>query len=138
SYAVSRDRDGASISQRRAALYWLQVGHETNVAVAADHGYSRRALLYAHSLAQLALAAALLAALLWRVDLTSARTDLSDATLWWLPLAFVANLTSDWLRAIRWHQFLAPMKHLSIPFLFAVAVLGVACNLALPLRAGEV
>jgi len=114
------------------------VEYETNVAVAADPGFFRRSLPYARSLAQLALAAALLAALLWRVDLASVRTELSGATLWWLPLAFVANLTSDWFRAVRWQQFLAPIKHLSIRFLFAVAVLGVACNLALPLRAGEV
>ncbi len=86
---------------------------------------------------QLSLAAALLAALLWRVDIGAVREELKGATLWWLPLAFVFNLTSDWFRAIRWRQFFAPMKVLDVPFLFGVAVLGVACNLALPLRAGE-
>ena len=75
--------------------------------------------------------------MLWRVDIGAVRDELASATLWWLPLAFVANLTSDWFRAIRWQQFFAPMKRVSVRFLFAVAVLGVATNLVLPLRAGE-
>lgn len=89
------------------------------------------------SLAQLGLAAALLGGLLWRVDLRSVRDELSGAEVWWLAPAFVANLLSDWFRAIRWQEFLRPLKRLGVPFLFATAVLGVACNLALPLRAGE-
>ncbi len=105
--------------------------------IAARPGVLRRALPYMRSLAQMAIAGGLLAGLLWRVDIGVVRDDLERATLWWLPLAFVANLASDWFRAIRWQQFFAPMKRLSVPFLFAVAVLGVACNLALPLRAGE-
>jgi uncharacterized protein (TIRG00374 family) len=83
------------------------------------------------------LAGALLAGLLWRVDLAAVSDELQSATLWWLPLAFAANLASDWFRAIRWQQFFAPMKRVGVPFLFAVALLGVATNLALPLRAGE-
>lgn len=86
---------------------------------------------------QLALAGGLLAGLLWRVDIRQVRDELEGATLWWLPLAFVANLASDWFRALRWQQFFQPIKRLSAPFLFAVAVLGVATNFALPLRAGE-
>jgi len=97
----------------------------------------RRAFPYLRSAAQLGLAGALLAGLLWRVDLAAVRDELRGANLWWLPLAFAANLASDWFRAIRWQQFFAPMKRLGVPFLFAVAVLGVATNLALPLRAGE-
>ena len=86
---------------------------------------------------QLAIAAALLGLLLWRVDLASVRHELSGASLWWLPLAIVANLVSDYFRAIRWRQFFLPMKAVGVRFLWGVAILGVACNLALPLRAGE-
>ncbi len=87
--------------------------------------------------AQLAIAAALLGLLLWRVDFASVRDELSGATLWWLPLAIAANLVSDYFRAIRWRQFFLPMKAVGVRFLWGVAILGVACNLALPLRAGE-
>ncbi len=97
-----------------------------------------RVVPYLRPILQFGLAAALLGGLLWRVDLGQVRDDLRDATLWWLPIAFAANLGSDWFRAIRWQQFFAPMKHLPLPFLFATAVLGVACNIVLPLRAGEV
>ncbi len=98
----------------------------------------RRAFRYVRPVAQMALAGGLLAGLLWRVNLGAVRDELDGATLWWLPLAFVANLASDWFRAIRWQQFFQPMRRLSVRFLFAVAVLGVASNLALPMRAGEV
>jgi len=108
------------------------VGHRSVLDV------KRRAFPYLRSGVQFALAGALLAALLWRVNLGAVRDELASATLWWLPLAFAANLASDWFRAIRWQQFFAPMKRVGVPFLFAVAVLGVATNLALPLRAGEV
>jgi len=90
------------------------------------------------TLAQLGLAGALLTALLLRVDVGAVRDELEDATLWWLPLAFVANLTSDFFRAVRWQQFFAPLQRVGVVFLFTVAILGVACNLALPFRAGEV
>ncbi len=85
----------------------------------------------------MAIAAALLGLLLWRVDIDSVRDELSGATLWWLPLAVVANLVSDYFRAIRWRQFFLPMKEVGVRFLWGVAILGVACNLALPFRAGE-
>jgi uncharacterized protein (TIRG00374 family) len=92
---------------------------------------------YLRPIVQLAIAAVLLGLLLWRVDLSQVRDDLTEATLWWLPLAFGANLMSDWFRAIRLQQLLAPLKRLDLSFLFGTAVLGVSCNLALPFRAGE-
>lgn len=115
----------------------LEMEYESRVAVIARPAIMRRAFPYLRSAVQLAFAAALLAALLWRVNVGAVRDELANATLWWLPLAFIANLSSDWFRAIRWQQFFAPMRRLSVPFLFAVSVLGVATNLALPLRAGE-
>ena len=66
------------------------------------------------------------------------REELSGATLWWLPLAIAVNLLSDYFRAIRWRIFLLPMKSVGVRFLWGVSILGVACNLALPFRAGEV
>jgi hypothetical protein len=98
----------------------------------------RRAFPWLRVFTQLLIAAALLTLLLWRVDVASVKEELEGANLWWLPLAFAANLGSDWFRAIRWQQFFAPLRHLDTKFLYGVAVLGVACNIALPLRAGEI
>jgi uncharacterized membrane protein YbhN (UPF0104 family) len=111
--------------------------YETPVAAGARPALARRAFPYLRSGFQFILAAALLGGLLWRVDVSAVRDELESATLWWLPLAFAANLVSDWFRAIRWQQFLAPMRRVGVTFLFAVAILGVATNLVLPLRAGE-
>jgi hypothetical protein len=114
------------------------VEYESRIAIDARPGLMRRAFPYLRPVAQIGLAVGLLAGLLWRVNLGAVRDELEGATLWWLPLAFAFNLASDWFRAIRWQQFFAPMRRLGVPFLFTVAVLGVATNLALPLRAGEV
>lgn len=101
-------------------------------------GVLRRSLPYLRPAVQIGLATALLAGLLWRVDLGAVRDDLEGATLWWLPVAFGANLGSDWFRAMRWREFFRPMKRVDVPFLYATAILGVASNIVLPLRAGEV
>lgn len=97
----------------------------------------RRSLPYLRYGGQLAFAVALLGLLLWRVDIGEVRDELSAATLWWLPLAFIGNIASDYFRAIRWREFFRPMKDVDTNFLYGVSILGVACNLALPLRAGE-
>ncbi|MDO8615454.1 MAG: lysylphosphatidylglycerol synthase transmembrane domain-containing protein [Dehalococcoidia bacterium] len=112
--------------------------YQEDVVALTPPGVLRRSFPYLRSLLQLALAGALLAGLLWRVDLSSVRDELERATLWWLPLAFAAVLVSHWFRALRWQQFFQPMTRVSVSFLFGTAVLGVACNMTLPLRAGEV
>lgn len=101
-------------------------------------GLLRRSLPLLRPAVQLALAFGLLVGLLWRVDIAAVRDELERATLWWLPLAFAANLASDWFRAIRWREFFRPLKLVDVPFLFATAILGVASNIVLPFRAGEV
>jgi hypothetical protein len=113
------------------------VSHQSEIAVAQSPGLVRRALPYIQFAVQLTFAAALLCLLLWRVDLGAVRDDLRGATLWWLPLAYGANLASDFFRAVRWREFFRPLQIVNVWFLWAVAVLGVACNLALPMRAGE-
>jgi uncharacterized protein (TIRG00374 family) len=114
------------------------VNLDREIAAEARAGTLARSLLYAPLLFQTTFAAALLGLLLWRVDINQVRGDLAGASLWWLPLAFTANLCSDYFRAVRWQVFFRPLRQVSVWFLWAVAVLGVACNLALPLRAGEV
>jgi uncharacterized membrane protein YbhN (UPF0104 family) len=97
----------------------------------------RRSLPYVRFGVQPVIAAALLGLLLWRVDLASVRDELRGADLWWLPLAFAVNLVSDYFRALRWREFFRPLRPVGVRFLWGVAILGVACNLALPFRGGE-
>ena len=110
---------------------------EVEIAARAGPGWLGRSAPYLQLVFQIAFAAALLSLLLWRVDVGQVRDDLRGAEFWWLPLAFAANLFSDYFRAIRWREFFRPLRQVSVWFLWAVAILGVACNLALPLRAGE-
>lgn len=111
--------------------------YERSLELVVAPGLWRRVRLYLRPLASLALAAGLLALLLWHVNVSAVRDELAQASLWWLPLAFFANLISDWFRAIRWQQLFRPLARVDVPFLFGVAVVGVAANLALPFRAGE-
>jgi len=108
------------------------------LARASRPGWPGRSAAYFHVIFQIGFAAVLLGLLLWRVDVGGVRDDLRRAELWWLPPAFAANLLSDYFRAIRWREFLRPMRQVGVWFLWAVAILGVAVNQALPLRAGEV
>lgn len=110
---------------------------EAEIIAPVSSGWRGRSSPYIPLVFQIVFAVALLALLLWRVDVGQVREDLKGAEFWWLPLAFVANLFSDYFRAIRWREFFRPLKQVSVWFLWAVAILGVACNLALPLRAGE-
>jgi uncharacterized membrane protein YbhN (UPF0104 family) len=111
-------------------------GYEAEAAAVAA-GPFRRSLPFVRSGAQFLFAAGLLALLLWRTDIGAVRDEFRNADLWWLAPAFFFNIASDWFRAIRWREFFRPMRVVGVPFLFGVSVLGVACNLALPLRAGE-
>ena len=110
---------------------------EVEIAAPTGRGWLVRSSPYLQLIFQIVFAATLLGLLLWRVDVGQVRDDLRGAEFWWRPLAFAANLFSDYFRAIRWREFFRPLTKVSVWFLWAVAILGVACNLALPLRAGE-
>lgn len=112
--------------------------YESELTIAPQAGTLRRAAPYVQFLVQLAFAGGLLALLLWRVDIGAVRDEVKGGSYWWLPLAAVANIFSDYFRAIRWREFFRPLKKIGLMFLWSVAILGVACNMALPLRAGEV
>jgi len=113
------------------------MGYDGELVIPPQAGVLRRSAPYLQFVAQLAFAAALLGLLLWRVDVASVRSELAGASPWWFPLAFATNILSDYFRAIRWQEFFRPMKPVGVFFLWQVALLGVALNMALPLRAGE-
>ena len=75
--------------------------------------------------------------LLWRVNLGQVSDELRHAKLWWLIPASFFNIVSDYFRAIRWREFLRPLRTVGSAVPLAVALIGVAVNLALPLRAGR-
>lgn len=110
---------------------------EGEIPAPATAGWLRRSAPYLQIVTQIAFSAGLLALLLWQVDYSAVGHELEGASFWWLPVAFAANLFSDYFRAVRWQEFFRPLKRVSVWFLWAVAILGVACNLAFPLRAGE-
>ncbi|MEE8369681.1 MAG: lysylphosphatidylglycerol synthase transmembrane domain-containing protein [Dehalococcoidia bacterium] len=108
------------------------------LGAAASPSLLKRAYPLLRVLFQLTLAGGLLTALLLSVDRAAVREQIGQADLIWLPLAFAANIGSDWFRAIRWQHLMSPLRRLGVPFLFWTALLGVTINIVLPFRMGEV
>ncbi len=84
-----------------------------------------------------ALAVALLAGLVARVDARATWDELSGARPEWIPVVLVANYGSDWFRAVRWRHLLSPVGQAGTFLLFAASQVGSAVNLVVPLRPGE-
>jgi uncharacterized protein (TIRG00374 family) len=63
---------------------------------------------------------------------------LGEANYWWLFPALVAYFVGVWVRAVRWHYLLGPLKKVPIKRLFPVVVIGYMANDVLPVRMGEV
>lgn len=63
---------------------------------------------------------------------------LGEANYWWLLPALGAYFAGVWVRAVRWHFLLGPIKKVSINRLFPVVVIGYMANDVLPVRMGEV
>ncbi len=64
--------------------------------------------------------------------------SLGQANYLFLLPALVAYFVGVWLRAIRWHFLLEPVKTISVRRLFPVVVIGYMANDVLPARLGEV
>jgi len=84
-----------------------------------------------------ALAAGLLAGLVFSVDAGAIKDELTGANLAWLPLILAANFASDWFRGVRWQHLLSPLQRPGVSLLFAASQVGSTVNLLIPLRAGE-
>lgn len=63
--------------------------------------------------------------------------SLDHATYWFLVPALIAYFLGVWLRAIRWHFLLRPVKSITSTRLFPVVVIGYMANDVLPARLGE-
>jgi hypothetical protein len=83
-----------------------------------------------------AVSAALLAALLWRVDLHALGAQLADTRWGWALVSAAFGIAGVWTRARRWHYLFPPGSH--PPALFRATMIGYMANNVLPLRAGEV
>jgi uncharacterized protein (TIRG00374 family) len=79
--------------------------------------------------------------LYWALSLVGnvreAVASLQGANYWFLLPALVAYFAGVWLRAVRWHYLLRPVKSLSPGRLFPVVVIGYMANDVLPARLGE-
>ncbi len=71
------------------------------------------------------------------VDFGEMLAAMRSANYLWLVPVFFAMLTSHWLRAVRHHYFLAPIKPVRSHPLFSALMIGYAGNNLLPLRMGE-
>jgi len=63
---------------------------------------------------------------------------LGEANYWWLLPALGAYFAGVWIRAVRWHYLLGPIKKVPVNRLFPVVVIGYMANDVLPIRMGEV
>ncbi|MBU0515345.1 MAG: flippase-like domain-containing protein [Proteobacteria bacterium] len=62
---------------------------------------------------------------------------LKGTNLYWLFWSVVVFLFSFWLRALRWHYLLAPIKRISSGPLFSALMIGFMANNLLPAHLGE-
>ncbi|MEO8457736.1 MAG: lysylphosphatidylglycerol synthase transmembrane domain-containing protein [Chloroflexota bacterium] len=97
----------------------------------------RRALKAARPFLPIILAVALLVGLSFRVHPADVWSELRKADLYWIPALLLANLASDFFRAVRWQQMLPEERRPPVYLLFFSAHIGSAVNFLIPLRAGE-
>jgi glycosyltransferase 2 family protein len=91
---------------------------------------------------RIALSLGLSAIFLWialhGVSWDEARASFREAHLWVLGPAFLVGLLSLYFRALRWGILLRPFARVGTQPLMSATAIGVAANMLLPLRAGEV
>jgi len=79
---------------------------------------------------------ALLAALLWKVDLRALGVALADTHWGWALASALFTVVGVWTRARRWRYLFPPGSN--PPALFRASMIGYMANNVLPLRAGEI
>lgn len=71
------------------------------------------------------------------MDFAKLASSLRQAQYLYLIPALVAYFLGVWIRAIRWHYLLAPIRAIPAPRLFPIVVIGYMANDILPARMGE-
>jgi uncharacterized protein (TIRG00374 family) len=84
----------------------------------------------------IALSAALLGWLLWRVDLAALGHQLRETQWGWALVTCALSILGLWTRARRWYYLFPPGSH--PPALVRAVMIGYMGNNVLPLRAGEI
>ena len=72
------------------------------------------------------------------IDLAEAATAAARANYLWAIPALILYFGGVWVRAVRWHLLLRPIRAVPIAALFPIVVVGYMANNLLPARMGEV
>jgi uncharacterized protein (TIRG00374 family) len=86
----------------------------------------------------LALAVALVALFLYKVDVRRVAAEILHARPEWLVLSLLSVFVNLAIRALRWQYLLEPLGHTSFANAFRATAVGFAASTLLPARAGEV
>ena len=87
--------------------------------------------------AGLAVSAAFIALLLWRIDLGELRDAFGEAQPGWIAAAIPIYVFVLWLRGVRWRILLRGTADVSAADSAALVTIGLAANNVVPARAGE-
>jgi uncharacterized protein (TIRG00374 family) len=93
---------------------------------------------HVRTLLVLALAAALVALFLYKVDARRVVAEIVHARREWLFLSFISVFVNLAIRAVRWRYLLEPLGETSFGSAFRATAVGFAASTLLPARAGEV
>lgn len=94
--------------------------------------------LHLRTVVVLALAAVLVAAFLYKVDLRRVLAEIARARPGWLALSLLTMFVNLALRAYRWQYLLEPLGATRFGNAFRATAVGFAASTVLPARAGEV
>jgi len=72
-----------------------------------------------------------------KVDFQQMVSAFKTANYWYVLPAFGLLFLSHWLRAVRWHYLLAPIRSIEITPLFSALMIGYMANIFLPAHLGE-
>ncbi len=85
----------------------------------------------------LAISAAMLVYLFYKIDIATLATALKRANYWWLIPNIVLIMVTMIFRAYRWEHMIRPIKKISFSRLFSITMIGFMANNVLPFRLGE-
>src|SRR5207248_1973353 len=140
--ATTFPRSGSHASYKGASRLTTTTCSVVRERTALERYSKRRFRLFMRShlrtLIVLALAAALLALVLYNVDLRGVGREIIHARFDWLALSLLTMFANLAIRAWRWQYLLEPLGITSFANAFRATAVGFAATSILPARAGEV